>query len=52
MYASSYQRAYERLVRTGVPATVMHATHDDKPDTVIVAQTTQGILVSKIVLVA
>ena len=41
-YASNYQRAYERLVKTGVPATVIHATHDDRADSVIVAQTTQG----------
>jgi ESCRT-I complex subunit VPS28 len=37
-------RAFERLIRTGVPATIMHATHDDRADTVVVAQTTQAFI--------
>ena len=44
-YGSNYQRAWDRLIRTGVPATTLHATHDDRSDTVLVAQTTQGALV-------
>lgn len=37
-------RAYERLVRTGVPATVLHVTHDERADTAVVAQTTQWFI--------
>lgn len=39
-----FPRAYERLIRTGVPVTVIHQTHDDRSDTVVVAQTTQSFI--------
>jgi ESCRT-I complex subunit VPS28 len=34
-------RAYDRLVRVGVPATVIHASHDDRQESVLVAETVQ-----------
>jgi ESCRT-I complex subunit VPS28 len=37
-------RAYERLIRVGVPATVAHATHDQRADIVIVAETVQEFI--------
>lgn len=43
-YQIECPRAFERLLRTGVPATVVHATHDDRNDTVVVAQTTQAFI--------
>lgn len=33
--------AYDRLIRAGVPATVMHLSHDDRAESVIVAETVQ-----------
>ena len=38
------QYTYIQYTYTGVPATVIHATHDDRHDTVIVAQTTQSYI--------
>lgn len=38
-----FPRAYERLIRTGVPATVIHATNVSS-DAVVVAQTTQSFI--------
>ena len=43
-YTVDCPRANERLLRTGVPATVVHATHDERNDTVVVAQTTQAFI--------
>jgi ESCRT-I complex subunit VPS28 len=43
-YTVDCPRATERLLRVGVPATVVHATHDDRSDTVVVAQTTQAFI--------
>jgi ESCRT-I complex subunit VPS28 len=40
-YAVECPRAYHRLVTTGVPATVMHASHDDRQEGVLVAETVQ-----------
>lgn len=40
-YSVECPRAYHRLVTTGVPATVMHATHDDRQEGVVVAETVQ-----------
>ena len=37
-------RALERLLRTGVPATVIHNSSDDRGDTVIVAETVQHFI--------
>lgn len=37
-------RAYERLIKAGVPATVAHATHDERADIVIVAETVQEFI--------
>ncbi|CAE7743829.1 vps28 [Symbiodinium microadriaticum] len=37
-------RAYDRLIRAGVPATVMHMSHDDRADSVIVAETVQAFI--------
>jgi ESCRT-I complex subunit VPS28 len=37
-------RAYERLIRVGVPATVVHATHDKRGEIVIVAETVQEFI--------
>ena len=37
-------RAYERLMRVGVPATVVHATHDKRGEIVIVAETVQEFI--------
>lgn len=34
-------RAYDRLLRAGVPATVMHVSHDDRGENVVVAETVQ-----------
>lgn len=34
-------RAYDRLIRSGVPATVLHVSHDDRAESVIVAETVQ-----------
>jgi ESCRT-I complex subunit VPS28 len=34
-------RAFDRLIRSGVPATVLQMTHDDRADSVIVAETVQ-----------
>jgi hypothetical protein len=34
-------RAFDRLIRAGVPATVLQMTHDDRADSVIVAETVQ-----------
>jgi hypothetical protein len=36
-------RAYDRLIRTGVPATVLHVSHDDRGESVVVAETVQVI---------
>jgi ESCRT-I complex subunit VPS28 len=40
-YAIDCPRAYQRLVLAGVPATVMHASHDDRQESVLVAETVQ-----------
>jgi ESCRT-I complex subunit VPS28 len=40
-YCVECPRAYHRLVATGVPATVMHASHDDRQEGVLVAETVQ-----------
>lgn len=37
-------RAYERLIRAGVPATVVHTTHDKRGEIVIVAETVQEFI--------
>lgn len=37
-------RAYERLIRVGVPATVVHSTHDNRGEIVIVAETVQEFI--------
>lgn len=37
-------RARNRLLVVGVPATVVHATHDDRAEAVIVAETVQGFI--------
>lgn len=43
-YQIDCPRAKERLLVAGAPATVVHAAHDDRQDTVIVAQTTQAFI--------
>jgi ESCRT-I complex subunit VPS28 len=40
-YGIDCPRAYERLVKAGVPATVMHATFDERQESVLVAETVQ-----------
>jgi ESCRT-I complex subunit VPS28 len=40
-------RAYDRLIRSGVPATVLHVSHDDRADSVLVAETVQVIRTSQ-----
>lgn len=37
-------RAYDRLIRSGVPATVLHVSHDDRAESVIVAETVQAFI--------
>mmetsp|Transcript_17221 Transcript_17221/g.58473 ORF Transcript_17221/g.58473 Transcript_17221/m.58473 type:complete len:242 (-) Transcript_17221:47-772(-) len=37
-------RAYDRLLRTGVPATVLHPSNDDRGDSVTVAETVQHFI--------
>ena len=43
-YRVDCPRAVERLVRVGVPATVLHNTSSRKADAVVVAQTVQSII--------
>lgn len=43
-YEIDCPRAYERLLRVGVPATVVHATHDKRAEIVIVAETVQEFI--------
>ena len=43
-YQINCPRAYDRLVRDGVPATVMHTNHDDRADVKIVAETVQAFI--------
>lgn len=43
-YEIDCPRAYDRLIKSGVPATVLHVSHDDRADSVIVAETVQVIL--------
>ena len=43
-YEIDCPRAYERLIRVGVPATVVHSTHDNRGEIVIVAETVQEFI--------
>ncbi|CAM9165500.1 unnamed protein product [Ectocarpus fasciculatus] len=43
-YGVECPRAYHRLVTTGVPATVMHATHDDRQEGALVAEIVQHFI--------
>ena len=45
-YSINCPLAYERLIISGVPATVLHASHDERKDSVIVAETTQFFITS------
>lgn len=44
-YEIDCPRAYDRLIKSGVPATVLHVSHDDRADSVIVAETVQVIFI-------
>lgn len=43
-YQMDFPRAYERLFRAGVPATMLHAPRDDRPDHVVVADTVRDFI--------
>lgn len=39
VYGVDCPRAFDRLIRVGVPATVIHSSHDDRGESIIVAET-------------
>ena len=43
-YQISYPRATERLIKYGVPSTVIHSTHDDQGTAYLSAQATQAFI--------
>lgn len=43
-YGVDCPRAYERLLRTGAPATVLHMVKDDRGESVLVAETVQNFI--------
>lgn len=43
VYGVDCPRAYDRLIRVGVPATVIHSSRDDRGESIIVAETVESI---------